>query len=86
MSKFGKDYISNIISISINELINIINSLKKESVVSINNHINNLIKTHNLDCSKLVYSGKKISVLQKNICEFVINQQNNHSIINSIYR
>ena len=80
-----ENYVTNILSTSIESLITNINSLKKENIINLNNYINSLIKIHNLDYHKLNYSGKKISEIQKNISDFIKNHENNHTIINSIY-
>ena len=78
-------YISKIVKNSIEHLITNINCLKKEHVISINTHINQLIKQYNLNHPKLNYSGKKISDIQKNICIFIKSELNNIIVINSIY-
>jgi ATP-dependent Lon protease len=78
-------YINKIINDSINNLISKINSLKKENIINIHNHINCLIKSNNLTYKKLIYSGKTIIVLKKNINDFIKHFFNNHTIINSIY-
>ena len=77
------DYISNIITSSTTKLTNSIQSLKKEQIIDITNTINHLIKSNNLNYSKLNYSGKKISELKNNICHF-INAELNNNIINDI--
>jgi len=78
-------YITSVILISIDRLINNISVLKKEHIININNYINHLIKITKLDCDKLIYSGKKISDIKININSFLNSQMNNSDIINSIY-
>ena len=80
-----KNHILDIINISLKQLESNINSQKKEKLITINNYINNLIKSHNLNNKKLVYSNKKNSYIQKNICEFICSQKNNKVVINNIY-
>ena len=80
-----KNYITKIITDSINDLIKNIDFLKKDNIINIHNHINYLIKTNNLNYQKLIYSGKKISELKKNIYNFIKLYTNNHTVINSIY-
>ena len=80
-----KNYITKIITDSINDLIKNIDFLKKDNIINIHNHINYLIKTNNLNYQKLIYSGKKISELKKNIYNFIKFYTNNHTVINSIY-
>ena len=84
MDIIEKNYITNIVSKSIDNLIACINLLKKENLISVINHINTIIKTYNLTYSKLIYSGKKISVMQNNICDFIKKYYMNNIIINSI--
>jgi len=79
------NYISKIISGSIEDLIATIQSFKKEHVITINHVINQLIKSSNLDYPKLNYSGKKISDIKNNVCKFIETQASNHRIINSVY-
>lgn len=44
---------------------------KRNNIIANVCHINTYIKTHSLDHPKLLHSGKKISYMQNNICEFV---------------
>ena len=85
ITNIENNYISKIITDAINDLIQNINSLKKENIINIHNHINYLIKTNNLPYKKLIYSGKTIIILKKNISDFINSEMNNHTVINSIY-
>uniref|UniRef100_A0A6C0AY15 Lon proteolytic domain-containing protein n=1 Tax=viral metagenome TaxID=1070528 RepID=A0A6C0AY15_9ZZZZ len=85
INNISENYIKETISASTNKLINNINMLKKEAIISINNYINYLIKINNLNYKKLIYSGKKISEVQNNISKFIITYSNNDNIINSLY-
>ena len=85
ISNIEKNYISKIITDAINDLIKNINSLKKDNIINIHNYINHLIKSNNLNHKKLIYSGKTIIILKKNISDFIKSEINNHTIINSIY-
>ena len=82
-----ESHLTSIIKQSNEELYKAIKCLKKEHVININIFINQLIKTNSLNYTKLNYSGKKVSVLQDNIINFInIYIYNpNSNIMNSIY-
>jgi ATP-dependent Lon protease len=79
------DYITIMMADLINNLISNVKSFKKEYVLNINIHINNYIKTNNINYSKLNCSGKKIADLQNNIINFIKKEEKNYNVINSIY-
>jgi endopeptidase La len=85
INKIENIYISNIITDSILKLITNIHSLKKDQIIHMTHTINQIIKTNNLNYTKLSYSGKKISDIKNNICQFINDEANNHNIINTIY-
>ncbi len=85
IKKIEDEYISKIVTDSISNLKMNIHSLKKEHIINMTHYINQLIKTNNLNYVKINYSGKKISTLKNNICDFINAESNNHIIINDIY-
>ena len=78
-------HLTNIIKQSTGELHKAIKCLKKEHIINMNIYINQLIKSNSLNCAKLNYSGKKISILQDNILQFINIFINNSNIMNNIY-
>jgi ATP-dependent Lon protease len=78
------DYIPEIITDTIDTLVNDIVCFKKEHILSIYTYINYLIKSNNLKHPKLNYSGKKIIDLQNGLIKFIKIQSNNYDIINNI--
>ena len=79
------NHIVDINNISLKQLQSAIHMQKKEKLITINNCINNIIKINNLNSKKLIYSSKKNSDIQKNICDFIETYKENSLIINNIF-
>ena len=80
-----KTYISKIADEFIDKLVANIKCFKKEQIVNLIQTINQLIKTHDLNHTKLSYGSKKISDIKNTICEFVNGERNNKIVVNAIY-
>ena len=77
-------YIAGVLSTSLVGLKSNILQLKKEQIINLNNFVNTLIKNHNLNHNKISYSGKKVSEIQKAICNFISAEASNQVIIDAI--
>jgi len=78
------NYIGSILSASLIGMKTNILQLKKDQILNLNTFINNLIKTHNLNHSKISYSGKKVGEIQQAISSFITAEANNPIVVDSI--
>lgn len=77
-------YIGSILSASLTGLKTNILQLKKDQIINLNNFINNLIKSNNLNHPKISYSGKKVAEIQQAISSFITAESTNPLVIDNI--
>jgi len=78
------DYVPKLKNCFSDKVKSVLTNVKRNTLIANVCHINNYIKTNNLDTPKLLHSGKKVKYMQDNISSFIKEFSSNPTVIAEI--